>query len=1156
MKKLMNRILAAGLIIAMAMPPLPAIAGEPLANSVTGISVTDSTSQTGSWNLATAGNAGRATPSNTQKATASNAALNVYAKADYEVFSDTFALKADDTEVDVVQYFNNRYSYAHLAFDDTVTFEVTVKSGETIKDFDISPHSYDLNEDAVVEGDRLTFELTQEESRYLIIKIKTGNTWLQNLVIAADPVETEEKPNIMASDVIDITADPYGADNRDKSDVSDIIQAAMDELSEAGGGTVYFPAGVYKFVYLYPKSNVTLYLDEGAVLRGDSDWNHYEWWNTGTMQGPQNIQIIGDVQNFSIKGRGMIDANSTVLVKPYNNGKIDGNSPRRKGIIASWADEEGNKPGNIILEGITVKDGTTWTINLKDSEGVTIQNVKLLNNDSWVHSDGYDICSCSDVLVDQCLGYTGDDVFCLKGNTEGYVMQNITFSNGVAYAEGGAGCKVGVQSVAGAENVSFENIDVVYGYRGFSISHDEGTAAWSDISFTDIRTEKIYVNSTSGQYRAAPFIIWTLGGGAGPVSNVEITNCMIENTSGLKGLIQGETAAGSISDITFTDFVMDGKSVTTGNYPSKIMVGSNVSKVAFKNTFIEIPEMTSYEAESASYGNGASSNSAGACSGGKLVGNIGGSSKNGYCTFNVYAENAGIHEITVYYCTSGSRAFRISVNDTVIEESRSCPSTGSFTVPDSFVMEVYLKGGDNTIRFDNPAGWAPNLDKIEVRQTEKDKLLELLKLAREEAGKTDSYTMDSLRNLETEIEKSASVSESATATQREKEEAYAGLLSAVIKLENIVETVLDTTLSEFLAARAEDILKNAEKYQPEGIETLKQTMEALKAALEDDNSSQEYLNSLNLSLTEAMQNLNAVDDKTEADRNTLLSILRLAEAYTKEHYTKESYLVFETAFTDARKICGDSAAVQQDLDKAVLLLTEAVMQLERKADKSQLVKWIQAAEAIEKDGYTAESLKVLQKALEAGKKLMEEEVAEADQDRVAEACENLKKATDSLVKKTEASGSGSNGSSNSKDNNSRHTIFPSSEGRSADWRKDEKGWWIVTGDNTYARNEWKRVDGIWYFFDETGYMATGWRKLGGDWYWLNPSDGRMKAGEWIFNQNQWYYLGTDGKMKTGWLEYRGNWYYLSETADSYYGHMMKNESTPDGNWVNEQGIKQ
>ena len=33
MKKLMNRILEAGLIIAMAMPPLPAIAGEALTNS-------------------------------------------------------------------------------------------------------------------------------------------------------------------------------------------------------------------------------------------------------------------------------------------------------------------------------------------------------------------------------------------------------------------------------------------------------------------------------------------------------------------------------------------------------------------------------------------------------------------------------------------------------------------------------------------------------------------------------------------------------------------------------------------------------------------------------------------------------------------------------------------------------------------------------------------------------------------------------------------------------------------------------------------------------------------------------------------------------------------------------------------------------------------
>lgn len=41
--------------------------------------------------------------------------------------------------MDGVQYFDNRYSYAHLAFEDTVIFEVTVKSGETIKDFDISP---------------------------------------------------------------------------------------------------------------------------------------------------------------------------------------------------------------------------------------------------------------------------------------------------------------------------------------------------------------------------------------------------------------------------------------------------------------------------------------------------------------------------------------------------------------------------------------------------------------------------------------------------------------------------------------------------------------------------------------------------------------------------------------------------------------------------------------------------------------------------------------------------------------------------------------------------------------------------------------------------------------------------------------------------------
>lgn len=118
----------------------------------------------------------------------------------------------------------------------------------------------------------------------------------------------------------------------------------------------------------------------------------------------------------------------------------------------------------------------------------------------------------------------------------------------------------------------------------------------------------------------------------------------------------------------------------------------------------------------------------------------------------------------------------------------------------------------------------------------------------------------------------------------------------------------------------------------------------------------------------------------------------------------------------------------------------------------------------------------------------------------------------------------------------------------AGWKLDDQGWWYETGRNSYAKAEWKLLDGNWYYFDASGYMAVGWRLLDHKWYWLN-GDGRMVSDDWILYHNEWYYLDTEGRMiENNWILYKDNWYYLGMN-----GGMSVNTVTPDAYKVDMNG---
>jgi polygalacturonase len=58
----------------------------------------------------------------------------------------------------------------------------------------------------------------------------------------------------------------YGATGDGKALDTDAINQAIEAAAAAGGGTVWFPAGTYASYSIHLKSNVALYLDQGATI--------------------------------------------------------------------------------------------------------------------------------------------------------------------------------------------------------------------------------------------------------------------------------------------------------------------------------------------------------------------------------------------------------------------------------------------------------------------------------------------------------------------------------------------------------------------------------------------------------------------------------------------------------------------------------------------------------------------------------------------------------------------------------------------------------------------------------------------------------------------------------------------------------------------------
>lgn len=170
------------------------------------------------------------------------------------------------------------------------------------------------------------------------------------------------------------------------------------------------------------------------------------------------------------------------------------------------------------------------------------------------------------------------------------------------------------------------------------------------------------------------------------------------------------------------------------------------------------------------------------------------------------------------------------------------------------------------------------------------------------------------------------------------------------------------------------------------------------------------------------------------------------------------------------------------------------------------------------------------------------------------------------------------------------------------WIQDERGWRLRYADGSWAKGSrkadlngtfgnqgqnswlredyhWEKVDGNWYVFGADSYARFGWiceEKDGiGYWYYVDEIGGR-KCGWHLDVLDQYaYYLDSDGQMVTDWQKIDGKWYYFNPISPSPtwgydestniwtylqlngshpLGSMYRNEQTPDGHFVDANGV--
>ena len=257
------------------------------------------------------------------------------------------------------------------------------------------------------------------------------------------------------------------------------IQKAIDEACAAGEGKVIFPPGQFLTGSLQLKSNVELYLDEGAVLLGSI--SPYDYFVAAEEENAQSAKaqdksalgliLAIEAKHAKISGKGTIDGQGLALA-------LNGDSLHHAGILV---DKNYNyrrmRPSELVrpklfrflqcedveIRNLTLTNSANWGLSFELCKNLILDSLTIINRAYW-NNDGIDVTDCENVRITHCNVNSADDGICLKSYHPDACNDSIYIANCTVRSSASA-IKFGTGSFGGFKNITIENIKVFDTFR-------------------------------------------------------------------------------------------------------------------------------------------------------------------------------------------------------------------------------------------------------------------------------------------------------------------------------------------------------------------------------------------------------------------------------------------------------------------------------------------------------------------------------------------------------------------------------------------------------------------------------------------------------------------------------------------------------------------